>query len=130
MIAIPITLFFVGVNALISVALAFQVTRHRRRTQTSLGVGDDPSLEQAVRAHGNFVEYAPLALAMVLALEVHGAPRDFVLGLGLTLTLGRAFHAEGLIRSAGRSFGRVAGTLLTWSVYLVGGVGCVYYALT
>ncbi len=129
---VPITTLYAGLNALLMLFLAFQVVRLRGATQTTLGVGngEDDRLERACRAHGNMVEYVPTALILMLLLELMGAAVYLLHGLGLALTIGRIFHAQGLAISGGTTFGRFVGTLLTWGVFLVGGIAALVMAFS
>lgn len=90
---------------------------------------DDGILQRKVRAFGNFTEYVPLGLLFITALEsMHSSPwLVWVLGSGLTL--GRVAHAWGLITIYGPSPGRAIGFFLTWFVYIVGPLACVYYGI-
>ncbi|MFQ4138426.1 MAPEG family protein [Nodosilinea sp. PGN35] len=100
-------------------------------TQKSVAVktSEDGLLQRKVRAYGNFVEYVPLALLFILALELMQAMTWLVWLLGITLTIARIAHAWGLIKTYGPSPGRAIGFFLTWFVYLIGAGACVYLAL-
>lgn len=125
-----ITLLYAGLSAVILLALSFQVVGLRRKHQIGLGTGDSPALERAVRVHANFCEYAPIALLLLLVLELSGSLPSWLLhGLGLMLVIGRILHALGLSRSAGTSKGRFVGTLLTWLMILVAGLLAVGIAI-
>lgn len=125
-----ITLFYAGLSGLILLGLSFQVVALRRRFQVGLGSGDQPELERAIRVHANFCEYTPMALIILLTLELSGAlPSAVVHVLGLALVLGRFLHAWGLSQTAGVSRGRFIGTLLTWTMLLVGSLLAVGMAL-
>jgi len=126
---IPITALYVGLNGLIALALAYLVTRRRQATKVGFGDGGKPEMLQAIRVQGNFVEYVPIALLFVFVLELMQAPLWLLHGLGAALTIGRVAHAQGLSSSTGQTVGRGVGTALTWLVYLVGAVACLYYAL-
>lgn len=90
---------------------------------------DDGILQRKVRAHGNFAEYVPLGLLIILALELMQGQTWLVWLLGGTLTVARIAHAYGVISTYGPSPGRAIGFFLTWFVYLVGAGACVYYGL-
>lgn len=125
-----ITLLYAGLSALLLLALSFQVVGLRRKHQIGLGTGETPALERAVRVHANFCEYVPIALLLLLVLELTGAMPPWVLhGLGIMLVIGRILHAVGLSRSAGTSRGRFVGTLLTWLMILVAGLLAVGVAV-
>ena len=121
-----ISSFYIGVNVLLIFALAMYVVVLRMRHKVGLGDGGVPEMLRAIRVHGNALEYVPLALLMILVLELMGVAAIHLHVLGLTLTLGRLLHAWGLARSSGTSPGRFIGTLLTWLVFLYAAVLCVY----
>lgn len=125
-----ITLLYAGLSALLLLALSFQVVGLRRKHQIGLGTGEAPALERAVRVHANFCEYVPIALLLLLVLELSGPLPAWLLHvLGVMLVIGRILHAVGLSRSAGTSSGRFVGTLLTWLMILVAGLLAVGIAI-
>jgi hypothetical protein len=126
---LSVTLLYAGINTLILLVLAALTVRTRVTTKTDIGTGDNEAMTKAARAHGNAAEYVPLAVVVIGALELTGAPAGLLHGLGATLTIGRLLHAQGIYSSLGTSPGRFLGTVLTWLVYLVGGGACLYYAL-
>ncbi|MDV3002418.1 MAG: hypothetical protein N5P05_004073 (plasmid) [Chroococcopsis gigantea SAG 12.99] len=89
----------------------------------------DGLLQRKVRAQGNFTEYVPLALLFILALELMNSSDWLLWLLGGALTIGRVFHAWGLIATYGPSPARAIGFFLTWFVYIVGAFGCIYYGI-
>ncbi|MDT8450119.1 MAG: MAPEG family protein [Wenzhouxiangellaceae bacterium] len=117
---IDIVLIYAALLALVLLALSLRVVRLRRQHQVGIGTGGVPELGRAVRAHANFCEYVPLALVLLVMIELAGGVPDWVLhGLGAGLVVGRLLHGVGLSGSAGPSRGRIAGTALTWAVLLV-----------
>ena len=122
MITIPVSATFIGLNGLIFLYLSWQVVRWRQKAGVSLGDGGNPDLVQAVRVHGNFVEYTPFALLILVALEIMGGWSVALNLLGAALTLARLAHAWGLSRSTEATPGRFLGTLVTWLVILVGSI--------
>ncbi|WP_417483530.1 MAPEG family protein [Maricaulis sp.] len=119
MTAMQAVALYSGLNILLLLYLAINVSLHRRRAKVSLGVGTDAGLEQACRAHGNGTENLPPALIGLALLGLLGSGTLVIHALGMALTLGRGLHAYGLLTDPGRSFGRVAGTALSWLVLLV-----------
>jgi uncharacterized protein len=117
-----IVTFYAGLNGLIALVLAVLVVRLRVKTKTDLGTGGHPALEQAIRAHGNFIEYVPLILLLLLLLELCETRRIVLHGLGAALTLGRILHAWGLHTTPGESAGRLAGITLTWATLAIAAV--------
>lgn len=122
MISIPVTATYVGLNALIALFLAFRVTQLRGKTGIGFGDGGNEDLQKAIRVQGNNLENVPMALLLILVLEIMGAWVVALNILGSALTLARLAHAFGLSRSIGASPARFLGTLVTWVVILVGGV--------
>jgi uncharacterized protein len=122
---VGITLFYAGLNGLIAMGLAFMVVRQRQKTRTVFGIGGNPTLERVIRVQGNFVEYVPLTLLLMLLLELGGTASLRLHLMGATLTVARLLHAWGLSRSSGRSFGRGVGIMLTWIVLVGAAVSAV-----
>ncbi|MEF8794693.1 MAPEG family protein [Thiohalorhabdus sp.] len=110
----PITGLYAALCALVLLGLAVRVSWVRRRAEIFLGDGGDPALQRAVRAHANAAENMPLALLLLLTVELAGTAGWLLHGAGIALVAGRILHGWGLNRSAGASFGRVAGMALTW----------------
>jgi uncharacterized membrane protein YecN with MAPEG domain len=95
-----LTALFAAVLALVYVRLAMGVIRARRAALIALGVGEDPALLKASRAHANFAEYVPLYLLLMGFAEVLGAHWAVIAALGLALLAGRLLHARALDRES------------------------------
>ncbi len=91
-----ITSIYVSLSALLIVRLAFSVIKLRRKNRVSVGDGGNEELQLAIRTHSNAVEYIPIALLLLLTLELNGAPTILIHVLGATLLIGRILHAMGL----------------------------------
>ncbi len=117
---VVITLFYASLLAILFLVLSLRVVALRRKHHVGLGTGGHESLQLAVRAHANFAEYVPVALLLMLALELGTTGSDRLLHvLGGMLVVGRVLHGlVGINLSAGTSSGRFLGTLLTWLVLL------------
>ena len=113
-----ITLIYGGMLGLLFLLLSFWVVKRRAQFKVMIGEGEAPEMLSAIRAHGNFAEYVPLALLMLALLELAGTAAAVVWTCGLVLLLARLAHAIGLGGSAGYSAGRFGGTLLTLAVLL------------
>lgn len=114
-----ITGIYVAIATFLVIALAASVSVRRGQVKTGLGSGGDSTLLQRIRAHANALENLPLALLLLLCLELNQTQPLWLHVFGIVLIVGRVLHAIGLWRSAGTSFGRMAGTALTWGVMLV-----------
>jgi uncharacterized membrane protein YecN with MAPEG domain len=115
----PITAFYAGLLGVLMLVLAFRVVAVRRATAIGLGDGGNALLFSRIRIHGNAAEYVPLALLLMLMLEINGTSAGWLHVLGLSLLIGRVAHAQGLSTSTGVSPGRLVGNVLTWSVILI-----------
>ena len=127
---IPITMLYVALLALLNLVIAVYVARRRLSTQINMGDGGNMSMIQAMRVHANFSEYVPLALMLILVLELSSASALLLHLMGAALFVARIAHAQGLNSSPDLSAGRGIGTGLTFLVYIVGAGTCLYYVLT
>lgn len=136
---IAIVAFYAGLLGLIAVGLSIIVVRRRVANKVSFGTGGNPALEQAIRAHGNFIEYVPLTLLLLLLqaataqsvlLEVGHNSAYWLHGLGIALVLARLAHAQGLLSSPGESRGRTIGVALTWIVLVVASIRAIVLGLS
>ena len=117
---IPITAVFTGILALMLVGISVRVTVLRARKKISFSDGGDKELAAAIRVQGNFIEYVPMALALMGLVEAMGARHWIVYLAGVVLVLARITHAYGLY---GGVFGaRVVGTSTTWALLALGGL--------
>lgn len=114
-----ITLLFAALHALLLMCLVVPIVSHRRRHGIGVGDGGDLLLARRMRVQANFIEYVPLGLLLLALLELSLLPAGWLWLFGSVLFTGRCLHAYGFSRSAGRSFGRFAGTLLTWTDLIV-----------
>lgn len=116
----PVTAVFAAVTAVLLLFLSVQVSRYRLKYQQGLGVNDDQGFEVAVRAHGNLVEYAPMALILMAIGELNGVNAQWIYWVGMALVGGRILHAFGMFNgNGGPHKARLVGILLTWLSILV-----------
>lgn len=123
---VPVTALYGAMSALLNVALAANVSRVRAARKIFLGDGGDELMTRAQRAHANNAEYVPLAIVLLLILELSGGPSLMLHVLGGVLVTGRVIHAAGML-SAGLAKGRVLGILLTWATIAALAVLDIYY---
>ena len=122
------TLLFAGACALLQCVLTALVVVQRVRSKVDFLDGGDPILLRRVRAHGNFTETAPMALLLMLLLELSGVAWVWLVMLGTALLLGRLLHAAGLLGWGGHR-ARILGMSLTLAALSLGGLGCLAIAL-
>lgn len=109
-----ITGIYAALATLLVLVLALRVSAIRHGKRVGIGDGGDPDLLRRVRAHANALENLPLALILLLLLELNQTAPPWLHGFGCVLLLGRVLHAFGMSLQSGASFGRFVGTLLTW----------------
>lgn len=117
---IPITAIFTGILAVMLVALSIRVTRLRATKKISFFDGGDKQMGVAIRVQGNFIEYVPMALAVMALIEAMGGRHWAVYLFGVLLVVARIAHAFALY--SGFFPARVVGTSTTWALLLVGGL--------
>lgn len=116
---LPITSLFAAILTLLYIVLAFRIIRLRWTARVGIGTGESMSLKAAVRVHGNFSEYVPLALILLGLIELQGGSPGLLYGLGGLLFVARVFHAIGLTMSIGVSIYRTIGVLGTFAMLIV-----------
>lgn len=121
---IPVTAVFAAVTAFLMLFLAWRVTTFRRKFKAGMGDGGDHDFEVAIRAHGNLVEYAPIALILMAIGELNGVSAVNVYAVGMLFVVGRLLHAWGFIKSrGGYALSRMIGVLFTWlSILMMAGL--------
>jgi uncharacterized protein len=115
---LPVTALYAAILTLILMALAINVTLHRRKLRVGLGDGSNPVMLRTVRMHGNAAEYIPIAVLLMLVYELNGGSHATLHVCGCALILGRVLHAAGLWNSDGQNPGRAIGQSLTWLTIL------------
>lgn len=113
-----ITGLYAALAALLVIALAIRVVWLRNTEKVGIGTGGNERLARAIRAHANAVEYLPIALLLLLILDLDHTRAWLLNVFGIVLIVARVLHAAGLSGSAGRSFGRIAGIALTFLVII------------
>lgn len=124
-----ISAIYIAILLILGVVLAVRVVFVRRQAKIGIGDGKNADLMQRIRCHGNFSEYAPLLIALLVMLPLLGAREWMVHLAGLGAVVGRILHAIGLSQSIGVSFGRMAGMILTFSTLILGSVALIVLAL-
>lgn len=114
----PISSIYAGLCGLLLLTLAYRVVQIRRTHKIGIGLGENRTLERRVRIHANATEYVPIALILLALVEAAQAPAVALHAAGAGLVAARVLHAYGMSHSAGASFGRFYGVLLTWIVIL------------
>jgi len=110
----PITLISASLLGLLLIYLSYGVSKERLSTKTDLGDGGHASLQAAIRAQGNFIEYTPIGLILIGLLENSATYPQIIWGLAGALVAGRYMHGLTLGKFEGKNPFRFWGTILTW----------------
>ena len=123
-----VTPLYAGLLALVFMALSVRVVDNRRRHKVSLGDGEKPELRRTVRGHANFAEYVPVALLLLLVLELSRFSIYVLHLIGATLLIARLLHGFAFAYTSEWRFGRFWGTALTFVIIIVEALLCLYQA--
>ena len=107
---------YAGVLALIYIGLALRVIRARQGARVAIGTGGNSGLARAIRVHGNFAEYVPLALLLLAFMEMQGSATWWINLLCLALVTGRLVHAYGVSQEKENFQFRTVGMVTTFFV--------------
>ena len=105
---------YAALLGLFYITLSVRTISLRRKNRRSLGDGGDPALNRAIRVHGNFAEYVPLALVLLFLLESQNYSRVLVHVFASLLLVGRLIHAYGVSQLKEKLIFRMVGTLMTF----------------
>lgn len=117
--SMPITLTYASIFALFALVLSFRAGSFRGKAGISVLFGDPANMELAerVRVHQNFLEYVPMILIVMGAIEANGGSSVFLYLVGGLLIIARIAHAVGLkhedMAHKGRFVGAAGTALIT-----------------
>ncbi|MBW6524322.1 MAPEG family protein [Sphingomonas sp. RHCKR47] len=112
---LPMTLTIAAACAVINIWLALRVSQRRIKGKVMIGDGGNAPLLAAVRAHANFVEYAPFVLILLAAIELAGGSTTWLWVAGAVFVVARVAHGLGMDRPAPNPL-RAGGIGGTWTV--------------
>lgn len=119
-----VTPVYVAVLGLLFIVFTMRAGLYRAKTKIFIGTDDDPEMLRRVRGQANFIETVPMALFLLITMEVLGASDVWLHALGGALVLGRVAHYLGLTK-LGPPLLRVLGmsatllTVLTSSLWIL-----------
>ncbi len=114
-----ITLLYASLLTILAIFLAIKVGMNRVDTNIMTGEGESSMLLQSVRAHGNLIEYAPLALILLALLEMQNVSDSMLHLCGSLFFLARILHAYGVTISRESTPYRLVGAVGTWLIMLI-----------
>lgn len=91
-----VSALYVVTGALFLIVLTLQVVRLRRQYRVAHGDGGFYELQIAIRIHGNAVETIPLALLLLVMMEMNGAEIWMLHLVALLFFIGRGLHCYGM----------------------------------
>ena len=118
-----ISLATAGAAAIINLWLAIRIGAVRTKAKILVGDGGNEMLIRRMRAHANFVEYAPFILILIALIEFTSGSSWWLWGASAAFVVARILHALGM---DGFKIGRMVGTILTFVLLLgLGGYAIV-----
>ena len=119
-----VTITFAAILSLFLIVLSFRVLDLRGSPVTKFfhkpNREIDPNdLERAIRGHGNLIEYAPLFLILMLALELGDVSVTLLYASGIIFTLGRFMHGIAFSFMKKNVFLRIGGMTLTFIGFFI-----------
>ena len=120
---------FAAALMLMQMVLMGLVIKQRGASDVLIGDGGVDAMQQAVRAHGNFIENAPTFLIGLALIELMVGANTWVIVMGSVFVLGRLLHAVGMRMTTGLSMPRLIGTIASILVTVVAAGYLVYTVL-
>ena len=94
---LPTIVPYLALLTFLYLALSVHVIRTRGAARVSLGTEGHETLLRATRAHGNFMEYVPLAFLLLWLLEYTEFNGIIITLLSALLVIARTSHAYGIL---------------------------------
>ena len=116
--SLTISALYAAILGLMFVPFTAYVGIYRVRNNILLLDGGDQELARRIRAQGNFIETVPLAVVLLVLMELNGASATWLHSLGSILVLSRLVHYVTIATNPANSIPRGLGMLGTFSVYL------------
>ena len=76
---------YVAVLGLLFLVFTRRVGMYRVKAKILIGTGDDPELLRRTRGQANFIETVPMALFLIITMEILGASDPWLHSLGVAL---------------------------------------------
>jgi len=114
--------------AILMLILWINVSKTRAAKAISIGDGGDVALHEIIRRHGNFIEWVPFVLLMMLIAELSGAGREWLHAIGFFLLVSRLIHPFGLKANAPAHVLRIVGNTGSL-IALAISVSCIIYTM-
>jgi len=127
---VPITALYAGVLVFFALYLSFRAGSFRGKVGVSVLFGEPANMELAerVRVHQNFLEYVPMIVILMGAIELNGGSATFLHGIGIALIIARVAHAMGLKHDNMAHPGRLVGAGGTLLISVITAGYAIWYA--
>ncbi len=89
---LSVTPLYIAILGILFIPFTMYVGMYRIKNKINLGTGGDDELLKRMRAQANFIETVPMALFLLVMMEVLGASDTWLHSLGAALVLGRVAH--------------------------------------
>jgi uncharacterized membrane protein YecN with MAPEG domain len=118
---LPTTLCLTAAAIVINFWLGMRASQLRYKLGITIGDGGLEPLIRRMRAQANFLEYTPLTLILIAAIELAGKGGVWLAPIGAIFMLGRIAHGIGMDGKfkAGRPIGMMATMLLQLGLVVV-----------
>ena len=132
---LPLTSTFASLFTLFYLFLSFRIGYFRGSPVMKLIFKMDEEvpaskLDRNIRAHGNFSEYVPIFLVLLVTLEISGnASFSYLLLICLIFAYGRLAHGICFAFYEFNPFLRISGMLCTYLALVVFAVSLLFYTL-
>ncbi len=93
---LQITPLYAMALAVLMLILWVNVSKSRAAKSISIGDGGDVEMHEKIRRHGNFIEWVPFVLLLMLMAELRGLGAPWLHAAGILLLVSRAVHPFGL----------------------------------
>jgi len=87
---------YAAVLAILYIFLSARVIRSRISERVKIGTGGSRIVERRMRIHANFAEYVPLAIVLLIVMEMQGRPSLWLHILCIVLVIARIGHVIAL----------------------------------
>lgn len=116
--SVTISTIYAAILGLLFVPFTFYVGSYRVKHKILLLDGGDKELARRIRAQGNFVETVPLAVILIVLMELNGASATWLHSLGVVLVVARVMHYLTIATNPANTAPRALGMVGTLGVYL------------
>ncbi len=123
---LEITPIYAVLLAALMLVLWINVAKTRAAKGISIGDAGDVALHEKIRRHGNFIEWVPIVLLMMLMAELRGVGGVWLHSAGVLLVVSRALHPLGLKADAPKHPLRIAGNTGSLFALVICAAGIVY----